>query len=189
MRASSLQQTPRVKFRYANILRCIGQSLESVDLKAIELKRQGDTYVVQAWHRGTSSSMNFERQYSLSDIKKLEIEGKEKRRPFPGPMNLLSLSQVLRLAGNYVDRAYGRLVRISWQDQSDKIQSITVQYEPFESEQSGDAQSITIDEICLHVYKQRKKIAGGADKHFHRAVVTSTAESEPAKPPVAPRAG
>jgi hypothetical protein len=132
--------------------------------------------------------MNFERQYSLEDIKKLEIEGREKRHSFPGPVNLLSLSQVLRLAGNYVDRAYGRLVRVSWQDQSDRIQSITVQYEPCQTEQAGDAQTITIDEICLHVYKQRKKIARGAEKHFHRPAVTSTAVSEPARPPVDPPA-
>jgi len=189
MHASSLQETPKVKFRYSQILRCIGQSLENVELKALELKRQGDLYVVQAWHKGTASSMNFERQYSLADIKKLEIAGRENRQPFPGPANLLSLSQVLRLAGQYVDRAYGRLVRVSWQDQSDKIQSITVQYEPFQGErnEAGGAQAIMIDEICLHVYKQRKKIASGADKHFHRPTVSSSAVSDSDKPPVPPR--
>src|SRR5919109_3857265 len=118
MSQSSLPPTLRIKFRYANTLRCIGQSLESVDLKALELKLQGDTYVVQAWHRGTSSSMNFERQYSLEDIKKLEIEGREKRHSFPGPVNLLSLSQVLRLAGNYVDCGYGPPGRGCWREES-----------------------------------------------------------------------
>ena len=54
----------------------------------------------------------------------------------------------------------GRLLRVSWQDQSDKIQSITVQWEPIPTgDAAGEvAHSTTIEELCIHIYKQRKKI-------------------------------
>ena len=75
-------------------------------------------------------AMDLEKHYCPEDLRELEAEGRERRKTLPGPPDLLSLSQVLRLAGNYVDRMRGRLIRVSWQDQSDKIQSITVQWEP-----------------------------------------------------------
>jgi hypothetical protein len=67
----------------------------------------------------------------------------------------------------------GRLIRVSWQDQSDRIQSITLQYEPcqFESKAQGESQITTIEELCIHVYKQKKKIVAATDKNGHRPFV------------------
>ncbi|MGH7825737.1 MAG: hypothetical protein ACREQ7_11260 [Candidatus Binatia bacterium] len=143
-----------------------------MELKAVELKSHGNMFVVQGWHRGPFTSMDFEKRYTLDDVKALDLEGRQRRKAFSKLPNLLSLSHVLRLAGSYVDRMNGRLLRVSWQDQSDKIQSITVQYEPFQPDRHdhADHQVCTIEEICLHVYKQRKKIAS-SDKHPHRPFV------------------
>ncbi len=123
--------------------------------------------------------MDFEKHYRLQDLKRLELEGRAKRRPFSGPANLLSLSHVLRLAGAYIDRAWGRLVRVSWQDQSDKIQSVTIQYEPFQGERGerSKTQVSTIEELCIHVYKRRKRIAAGSDKSTHRPFVSVSQRS------------
>jgi hypothetical protein len=62
------------------------------------------------------------------------------------------------------------LIRLSWQDQNDKIQSITIQFEPYEEGRSGksDSQVTTIEELCIHVYKQRKKITTGIEKPWRR---------------------
>jgi hypothetical protein len=169
--ALSSQQIPQTKFCYSNALRCIGQSLESLDLKSLEVKTHGDTYIIQAWNKGTSTSMDIERHCGPEDLKKLELEGRQKRKAIAGTPNLLSLSQVLRLAGNYVDRMQGRLIRVSWQDQSDRIQSITIQYESTQTRQ-GESQTTVIEELCIHVYKTRKKIAGTQDKGFHRPFVS-----------------
>ena len=171
---SSLTQIPQARTYYANALRCIGQSLEALELKAVEVKTHGENYVIQAWNRGTSMSIDLERHFSPEDLRKLEIEGKEKRKMPSAPPNLLSLSQVLRLAGNYVDRLRGRLVRVSWQDQSDKIQAITIQYEPWpvNGKNPGEAQMTVIEEVCIHVYKQRKKIAAAPDKGHPRPFVS-----------------
>jgi hypothetical protein len=167
------EELPTGRFQYSHILRCIGMSLEATELKAVELKCHGDIFIVQGWHRGPFSSVDFEKHYTLEEIAKLDREGRERRKHLPGLPNLLSLSHVLRLAGSYVDRMKGRLVRVSWQDQSDKIQSITVQYEPLQPDrhEQSEHQVCTIDEICLHVYKQRKRIAS-SDKHSHRPFVS-----------------
>ena len=145
-----------------------------MELKAVEVKTHGENYIIQAWNKGTSTSMDLERHCGPEDLRKLEIDGREKRKTFSGPPNLLSLSQVLRLAGNYVDRMRGRLIRVSWQDQSDKIQSVTIQYEPcpVDRREQGESQTTVIEEVCVHIYKQRKKIAAAQEKNSHRPFVS-----------------
>ena len=77
------------------------------------------------------------------------------------------------LTGNYVDRLSGRLLRVSWQDQSDKIQSITVQWEPIGDKHDGkNAKAATVEELCIHIYKQRKKINLSSEKDVHRPFVS-----------------
>jgi hypothetical protein len=144
-----------------------------MELKALEIKTHGEDYVVQLWNKGVSLAMDLEQHYTVDTLKELEIKGREKVRRFPAPVDLLSLSQVLRLAGSYVDRMQGRLIRVSWQDQSDKIQSVTIQYEPFNSARAerGDSPVTTIEELCIHVYKQKKRINASSDKVAHRPFV------------------
>src|SRR5262245_43235764 len=170
---ASLKPVSQSRTFYSIALRCIGQSLEAMELKAVEVKTHGDNYIIQAWNKGTSTSMDFERHCSPEDLRKLDIEGKQKRKAVPGPPNLLSLSQVLRLAGNYVDRMLGRLIRVSWQAQSAKIQSVTIQYEPtsVDRREQSESQAIVIEEVCIHIYKQRKKVATAQDKNSHRPFV------------------
>ena len=166
-------ETGAKKMRYSAILRCIGQSLEAMQLKALEIKTHGDDLVVQAWNRGASMAMDLEKVYAPDDVSALEAEGRAKRKAFAGPPDLLSLSQILRLAGNYVDRMGGRLLRVSWQDQSEKIQSITVQWEPAQpGRKPGEAPLATIEELCIHVYKQRKKINLVSERQAHRPFVS-----------------
>lgn len=167
---STIHSAQQSKLRYSFALRCIGQNIESIDLKAVELKTQGDSYLVQGWGKGLMASMNLDKLYTIEDIKRLDLGGRKKRSAESELPNLLSLSQVLRLAGNYVDRMRGRLLRVSWQDQSDKIQSVTIQYEAFGNERS-ESQIAVIEELCIHVYKQRKRMAAGCEKIGQRPLV------------------
>ncbi len=161
------------KLRYASILRCVGQSLEQMQLKAVEIKIHGDDLVVQAWNRGTSMTLDHEKHYTPEDLQRLDAAGRGKRRPFFDPPDLLSLSQIFRLAGNYVDRLHGRLLRVSWQDQSDRIQSITVQWEPIQTgAETNESLPTTIEELCIHIYKQRKKINLATERQSHRPFVS-----------------
>jgi hypothetical protein len=163
--------------RYSNALRCIGQSIQSMDLKAVEIKLSGDKYVVQLWNRGTSLSMDLEKQFTIEDLERLDLGARPSGGQSGAPRNLLSLSHVLRLAGNYVDRAGGRLIRVCWQEQADKIQSVTIQYEPAGSERTGPPESpmTTIEELCIHVYKQRKKISAASERSGQRQAASVSA--------------
>ncbi len=69
----------------------------------MEVKTHGETYVIQAWNKGTSTSMDLERHCGPEDLKKLEIEGKEKRKMFSGAPNLLT-NRLRSTAGNGVRR-------------------------------------------------------------------------------------
>jgi hypothetical protein len=161
-----------VKMRYGSILRCIGQSLEAIEFKSIEIKTRGDDFIVQAWRRSASMAVDVEKHYSPEDLRKLDAEGRKKRKPSAGPPILLSLSLILRFAGNYIDRIGGRLLRVSWQDQSDKIQSVTVQWEAAPpGPETKEARTSTVEELCLHIYKQRKKINLASERQAHRPFV------------------
>src|SRR6478609_3584784 len=160
------------KMRYASTLRCIGQSLEAKELKSLEIKTHGDDFIVQGWNRGPSMAMYLEKHYTPEDLRKLDAEGRQKRKPFAGPPDLLSLSQILRLAGNYVDRMRGRLLRVSWQDQSDKIQAITVQWQAQSTAEAGAEALAIVEEVCMHIYKQRKKMPLVTERQAHRPFVS-----------------
>lgn len=109
--------------------------------------------------------MDLELQYTPDDIKRLDSEGRKNRQGVSRRSNPLNLSQLLRTAGNYVDQIQGRLRRVSWQYQADRIQALTIQYEPSEQEPKDEEHpTSTIDEICVHIYKQRKKIPGTVDR-------------------------
>jgi hypothetical protein len=170
-KSTALTQAEPAKMRYSTILRCVGQSLEGMELKSVDIKSHGDDFVVQAWNRGTSMTLDLEKHYTPEDLRKLDAEGRQKRKPFVGPPDLLSLSQMLRLAGNYVDRMRGRLLRVSWQDQSDKIQSITVQWQTQSGEAGAEAIAV-VEELCLHIYKQRKKMPLVTERQAHRPFVS-----------------
>ena len=172
METSTVVQAGAAKMRYSTILRCVGQSLEGMDLKSVDIKSHGDDFIVQAWNRGASMAMDLEKHYTPEDLRKLDAEGRQKRKPFVEPADLLSLSQILRLAGNYVDRMRGRLLRVSWQDQSDKIQSITVQWQTQPSGEAGVEALATVEELCMHIYKQRKKMPLVTERQAHRPFVS-----------------
>ncbi|HEY7559833.1 MAG TPA: hypothetical protein VIH18_34060 [Candidatus Binatia bacterium] len=171
----AIEQDNRPSNHYSYVLRCIGQDLEGVDLKSLEVKSQGDKFIVQGWSKKSSNTMDILRRYGPDDIKKLDEKGTVRRKHDSRPSNLLSLPQVLRFCGSYVDRLGGRLTRVSWQDQNDKMQSITIQFEPYEEGRRGksDSQVTTIEELSIHVYKQRKKISTGVEKPWHRSGSTA----------------
>jgi len=147
-----------VELSYTHTLRCIGQKLEQLDLKAFEIKYQDDIYFVQAWHKGPSAGGDVKHRYSAEELKELEFEMRKRRQPVAGRANPLKLSQVLRTAGYYVDHMGGKLIRVEWQRQSGKVQSITIQYEESEADRkhSGAAPG-SIEEITIHIYKETKK--------------------------------
>ncbi|HEY2991125.1 MAG TPA: hypothetical protein VGL11_25655 [Candidatus Binatia bacterium] len=159
MQVLDFAHKPAAELFYSHILRCIGQTLEQLELKAFEIKCQDDIYLVQGWQKAPSSAIDLKRRYTLDDLRELELELRRQRRPGSARPNPLKLSQFLRMAGNYVDYVGARLLRVEWQWQSDKVQCITIQYEGRDTAQEENGSSLgTIDEICIHIYKERKKV-------------------------------
>lgn len=149
MAVLNLAEKPQPEFTYSHILRVIGQSLADLDLKAFELHAQDDIFMVHGWNKGTSIAVSIDRRYTLEDLEHLDSEMRRERRPGG---NLLSLAHVLRTAGNYIDLLGGILLRVEWQFQSDKVQCITIQY------RSPDEHDGAIEEVCVHIYKEKKKM-------------------------------
>ena len=171
--ALPVSETAPARMRYSAVLRCLGQTLEGMTLKAVEVRTHGNDFIVQAWKRGTSMMMDVEKHYTPDEVRKIDAAGRAQRKPFSGPPDLLSISKILRMAGNYVDLARGRLLRVSWQDQSDKIQSITMQWEAFQPGRApSESQLVNVEELCIHIYKQRKKIALATERQAHRPFVS-----------------
>jgi hypothetical protein len=154
MQLLNYSRKPAVELFYSHILRCIGQSLQEFDLKGFDIKCQDDIYLVQGWQKGNSKSAGVKERYTLEDLRQMAVVESKKRRAGSSRANLLDLSQLLRVAGNYVDFLGARLLRVEWQYQSDKVQCLTIQYEPSDADDSPGA----IDEICVHIYKERKKM-------------------------------
>jgi hypothetical protein len=146
-----------------------------MDVKSLEVKTQGEKFIVQGWSKTASNTMDIVKRYTPADIKKLDDEGRKQRKPNSRPTNLLSLSQVLRFCGSYVDRLGGRLTRVSWQDQTDKIQSISIEFEPADANGNHHRPVTTVEELCIHVYKQRKKVSAPVEKARNRSPIIPSA--------------
>lgn len=151
MAVLSFARQAQPEFCYSHVLRVIGQSLASLDLKAFELQCEGDRYRVHGWHKGTSLSVSIDREFTMADVEQLEAEGRRQRRAGGSRRSLLSLAHILRTAGNYVDLLGQKLIRVEWQYQSEKVQCLTIQY------QAPDETEGAIDEVCVHIYKEKKK--------------------------------
>jgi hypothetical protein len=154
MQLLNFSQQPSTELFYSHVLRCIGQSLQPFELKAFDIKCQDDIYLVQGWRKGNPKSVDVKERYTLEDLRRMDAVEATKRRAGSSRANPLDLSQLLRTAGKYVDFLGARLLRVEWQYQSDKVQSITIQYEAPDADDSPGA----IDEICVHIYKERKKM-------------------------------
>jgi hypothetical protein len=151
MAVLNLAEKPQAEFSYSHILRVIGQSLADLELKAFELASQGDVFLVHGWSKGTSLAISVDRRYTMEDVEQLDASARHERRQ-GSARNLLSVAHILRTAGNYIDLLGGKLIRVEWQSQSDKVQCLTIQY------QAADEHDGAIDEVCVHIYKEKKKV-------------------------------
>lgn len=153
MAVLNLAEKPGAELSYSHILRVIGQNLADLDLKAFELQAEEEFFLFHGWNKGTSLGFAVERRYTMKDLERLEENARRERRMGGMPRgNLLSLAHILRTAGNYVDLLGAKLIRVEWQYQSEKVQCLTVQY------RSPDETDGAIDEVFVHIYKEKKKM-------------------------------
>ncbi len=69
--------------RYASTLRCFGQLLEGMELKALEIKTHNDDYILQAWNKGTSMTMDLDKFFTPEMCKSSKPTGAPSASRFP----------------------------------------------------------------------------------------------------------
>ena len=116
---------------YAQALRAVGQALETLNLGDFSVEPDGDGYRITgasiAKSLGLIKSVGgsltaiepgirvtpMELSYSLSDVERLEREGRTRRLKAQGATDTSQLSQALRVIGCYLNQKYSRLLRLS----------------------------------------------------------------------------
>jgi len=137
---------------YAQILRAIGQYLETAGLRYFDIRTEGKDYVV---HPATSSESQ-ELRFTPSDIVRLEREGRAKRSDPSGTPDLSSISQILRAVGNYIDRKDGYLLEVSKGFPSRTGGVLRIQYRTaMDNRMREEFSASDMYGLCVRMHKQR----------------------------------
>ena len=146
-------------------LRAIGQDLELRGIKTFIIRCEGDLYVVEAGYQSPPAPTPVNLHYTLDDIEQLDREGRERRNS--GVKDFLSLSQILRAIGSYVGRKEARLLSVSNTASTGTIPIVKIEYETAQGERVVDDRTgSAIYDMCVGVYKLRRKSSGNATGYF-----------------------
>jgi len=146
-------------------LRAIGQDLELRGIKTFIIRCEGDLYVVEAGYQSPPAPTPVNLHYTLDDIEQLDREGRERRNS--GVKDFLSLSQILRAIGSYVGKKEARLLSVSNTASTGTMPIVKIEYETAQGERVVDDRTgSAIYDMCVGVYKLRRKSSGNAAGYF-----------------------
>jgi hypothetical protein len=125
--------------------------LELLNLKEFELLTEGEDYLVRG-NIGTPPSWRpLELRYTPEDIDQLERAGQAKRRDPHAMPRPYSVSQILRVIGDYLDYRGGRLLELSRQRTW-----VTIHYETEQGQRKEEPRLDSfIYDLFVHMYLQR----------------------------------
>lgn len=153
---------------YSTALRCIGQDLESRGLRTLDIISDTSGYIVLAGYQPPPAPMPVSLQYTPADILELDRTGQEQRGTSSAAKEFVSLVQILRAIGGYLDKNQARLIRISNNEPPGSSPSFSVEYETKEGERVVDDRDGTaIYDMCVSMYKQRRKADHSAKLPSH----------------------
>ncbi|HYA30743.1 MAG TPA: hypothetical protein VEI95_18140 [Acidobacteriota bacterium] len=164
---------------YDQVLRALGQALESQGLRSFEMTPAGNNFLVL----GTTSPLsnrsslrtlwgklpNFNRDrhnggdysgaeatalelnYSLEDIQRFELEGRARRVDPHQMANVSSLSQMLRCLGAYLHQKRARLIKLTRQDDTVILEYVTSLGNPMKESFGANG----LYDIWVRMYLQR----------------------------------
>jgi hypothetical protein len=145
---------------YSEILRVIGQDLETRGIKAFDIRDEGDRIFVQCGYQDPPAATPVTLYYTPRDIEELKPEGAEKRGQSSKPGDFFTLSHILRAIGGYVDQKKACLLRLSNNDCPGADVVFRIEYETREGERLVDDRSgSAIYDLCVNMYKRRGKLA------------------------------
>lgn len=143
---------------YSTALRCIGQDLELRGLRTLDILSDTTGYIVLAGYQPPPAPMPVSLQYTPADILELDRTGQEQRATSAPTKEFVSLVQILRAIGGYLDKNQAHLIRISNNEAPGSSPSYSVEYETKDGERVVDDRDGTaIYDMCVSMYKQRRK--------------------------------
>lgn len=164
---------------YSQSLRAIGQALQALNVGTFILEKEGNDYLVRvrAPAEQESARRPFPRnlvekiwgplpsqpqplptsapidllRYTSQDIERLEGEGRSRRSNADGMPDSHSISQGLRVIGNYVTQKRGQLLAISWFGPS-----VSITYEVTGGRLQHERIGLdSLYDLWVHMYKRR----------------------------------
>jgi hypothetical protein len=152
---------------YSTALRCIGQDLESRGLRTLDIILDTTGYIVLAGYQPPPAPMPVSLQYTPADILELDSAGQDQRGTSSPKKEFVSLVQILRAIGGYLDKNQARLIRIS-NNEAPGTPSFSVEYETKDGERIvDDRDGRAIYDMCVSMYKQRRKVDHSAKLPSH----------------------
>ena len=149
-------------FTKAKILRCIAQDLDRRCIKAFDIRNEGDCYVVQCGYQDPPASMPVTLEYTTQDIETLDRAGKIKRGTPVPRQDFVTLVQVLRAVGSYVDKSKSLLLRVcnNLEPEPGQVSFLQVEYQTPNGAHVIDRHDGTaLHDLCVRSYKQRGRIS------------------------------
>lgn len=141
---------------YSTVLRCIGQDLHLRGIKTLDIRRDGDLYVVQGGYQVPPADMPVTLHYPPAELEELERAGQQQRGNSLPPQEFINLVQILRAIGGYLDNHQARLIRISNNESQGTAPVFKVEYQSKEGELLiDDRAGAAIYDMCVTMYKQR----------------------------------
>jgi hypothetical protein len=144
---------------YSTALRCIGQDLELRGLRTLDIISDTTGYIVLAGYQPPPAPMPVTLQYTPADILELDGTGQEQRGKSSPTKDFVSIVQILRAIGGYLDKNQARLIRLSNNDPRGGSPSYSVEYDTKDGERVvDDREGTAIYDMCVSMYKQRRKV-------------------------------
>ncbi len=152
---------------WSKTLRAIGQDLEARGIKTFVIRCEADLYVVEAGYQSPPALTPVTLYYTLDDIEQLDREGREEDKCNSAAKDFLRLSQILRAIGTYLSRKGGRLLSVSNNVLTGTMPVVKIEYETAQGERVVDDRTgSAIYDMCVGVYKLRRKSSGNAAGYF-----------------------
>lgn len=144
---------------YAGTLHAVGLVLEMRDLKSFDLQCDNIELLLKCGYQKPPCSTTVDLRYSIDELESLERENLRKRDDRRKVVDFLSLAEVLRGLGSYVDKKQGRLIRISNNSAKIAAGSVKLEYEAYDGARREETFALSsIYDICVRMDKDRSEI-------------------------------
>ncbi|HEY7164782.1 MAG TPA: hypothetical protein VIB79_09500 [Candidatus Binatia bacterium] len=148
---------------YSEILRVIGDDLERRGLKAFDLQRRGERYILHCGYQSPPAVTPLVLEYGDTDIEEMRLAGIESRAERPRNLDFSTLTQLLRTIGTYLDQRRASLHKLTNNEFSGGDPVFRLDYETDEGEFLSE-QRCTAELYDLGVRLYKKRSADGKTK-------------------------